>query len=478
MNSSRSFPRGERGSVLIVALILAAVIGISLVSYIKLSNNSLKQAHRTFYSNSGMNLAEVGLEEAIACFNQIDELGATAAFPTSAGWSISGTTAKNIFPSSSTSFSVGPNTNGVVRVYTSDYTGTTAQPVIVAKSTITQPDGSPPITKYIEVVLRKRGLFSNGLVAKDNITWSGHPMADSWNSDPDNDPTTPAVPYNASLRTANIVVGSLYGNIALSGGEIWGYAKTGETGTVTGGNVHGLGTTSDDPARRTNDFNATFPVVTIPPASDPNLVTTNIKNSTPAAEKTFPRNAVTDKYVVNADGTKTYYYKFASGAGIETGISVTAKVVFLMNDHQGVTAIATSGSEGLAISASNASLNVYTNGNLAIGGNGVVNSSSAPSNCMFWGTSSTSQTMSIGGNGTLSAVVYAPNATLSLDGGGSSGHVMGAVVAKSITMNGGTTFHYDDALGNLVTGNPYGIAKWRELQSSAERAAYETHFAF
>lgn len=51
--------RSARGSVLIVAMLMAAIIGISLVSFIKLSNNSLKQANRTFYANSAMNLAEV-----------------------------------------------------------------------------------------------------------------------------------------------------------------------------------------------------------------------------------------------------------------------------------------------------------------------------------------------------------------------------------------------------------------------------------
>src|SRR4051812_42209906 len=78
MKSPTSFPHSRRGSVLIVAMLLAAIIGVSLVSFIKLSTNSLKQAHRTFYSNSAMNLAEVGLEEAIARFNALDNVNAPA----------------------------------------------------------------------------------------------------------------------------------------------------------------------------------------------------------------------------------------------------------------------------------------------------------------------------------------------------------------------------------------------------------------
>jgi hypothetical protein len=54
----------------------------------------------------------------------------------------------------------------------------------------------------------------------------------------------------------------------------------------------------------------------------------------------------------------------------------------------------------------------------------------------------------------------------------------GAVIAKTIIMNGGTEFHYDDALGRITTGNPYGISKWRELQSASERATYSTQLGY
>ena len=61
-----------------------------------------------------------------------------------------------------------------------------------------------------------------------------------------------------------------------------------------------------------------------------------------------------------------------------------------------------------------------------------------------------------------------------MKGGGSSGNVMGSVVAKTISMNGGTNFHYDEALGNLNGGGGYRTSKWKELQSAAERAVYAT----
>lgn len=474
-----------RGSALIVALVIAIIIAISLVSYIRLSNNSLKQAHRSFYSNSAMNLAEVGLEEAIACFNQLD----TAATPADAwtGWTMNTTpfnagsspntpyTTKNF-----TGFTPGPNANASVKVYVHYYDGTTgvvpvvpASPVIVARSSIMQADGSPPITKYIEVTLRKRSLFANGLVARENVSWVGHPSADSWDSDPENDGTH--VAYSAALRTANAVVASVSGNIGLASGEVWGYTKTGEFGSSTGGSVHPLGTSTDDPTRRTNDFNATFPNPTVPTPATYNTVSSNVTSS-----KTFPGG--TD-VAITVGGVLTYYYVFNPGIGISLAgpdtLSIQAgkNVVFLLNNHSGAECISITGNSGFDVNAGS-SLNVYTNGNVKIAGKGMANDNNNPASTMFWGTHTSSQTIDISGNGQLTAVVYAPNAIVDLNGGGTSGLMCGAVVGKTITMNGGTEFHYDDALSRLTTGNPYGISKWRELQSATERSTYAAQLGY
>ena len=45
-------------------------------------------------------------------------------------------------------------------------------------------------------------------------------------------------------------------------------------------------------------------------------------------------------------------------------------------------------------------------------------------------------------------------------------------------MTGNAAFHYDESLENFDTGNPYGIVKWRELTTAADRAAYSTLMSF
>src|SRR5687768_8386169 len=79
----------SRGSVLIVALIFATVIGISLTSYLSLANGSLGMASRSFYASSSVNLAETGLEMGLARFNKLANV--TNPDDAWAGWTLNST---------------------------------------------------------------------------------------------------------------------------------------------------------------------------------------------------------------------------------------------------------------------------------------------------------------------------------------------------------------------------------------------------
>ena len=106
------------------------------------------------------------------------------------------------------------------------------------------------------------------------------------------------------------------------------------------------------------------------------------------------------------------------------------------------------------------------------------------------------------GNGGLRIAVYAPNDIVTINGGptcpvaGDSvtypnptcGDAYGSIVGM-ITFNGvykwsngmlypGPNFHYDESLGNAGAGNPFGIKRWSELTTFAQRAAYATQLNF
>ena len=465
-----------RGSVLITALIFSIIIAISLSSYIRLALNSLKLADRSFYQNAALNLAEYGLEQALYCYNRLDNAATPAAAWTEAGWP--SPAANSSIRHTFSNFNLGPGVTGEVKVYCSSHNpGTGVNPVIVSRATVTFATGGAPFSKYMEVTLRKRSLFVNGLVAKDSISWVGHPTADSWNSDPDNNPTT-VTAYSALVQAAGCTVGCVDGSITLgSGGNVYGYSKTGTSGTTSGGSVHGLGTTIHDTARVATDFSANFPPVTTPTPATVNFISSAVPADFPLAT-----------HNVNPSDGK-YYFSFAIGKNISDTTTIGAavpnrKVVFIMNNHQGVDAISFTGNKSLTVKTGSM-LTIYTNGDIKATGNGMVNGTTAGANAcsslMIYGTStapSTPQEIKVGGNGQLYGAIYAPNANVELKGGGSSGMVLGSIVAKTINMNGGTDFHYDEALGNLGGGNPFGIAKWRELQSATERNVYVNELNF
>ena len=160
-------------------MILSAIIGISLVSYIKLNTSSLQLSNRSFYNVAAINLAETGIEEALWSFNQH-----TAGASLDSAWNgwnrTDGVTAKRTF----TDFSMHANATAAVKVYVDRFNPAPGQqPRIVAQATVTIPNESRTLSKWVEVQLRRRSRFAMGLVARNQIIFRGNTASvDSWNS--------------------------------------------------------------------------------------------------------------------------------------------------------------------------------------------------------------------------------------------------------------------------------------------------------
>lgn len=476
---SLSHARSSRGSVLIVTMILAAIIGISLVSYIKISTNSFKLAQRSFYANSAMNYVEVGLEEATYCYNLLDTTPVAADAWTSNGWTIA---AGSRSATRTFSFTLNNNATATVKVWVDYYEPppTMQNPMMVVQTKLDPKDGGPSITKMVEVTLRRRSLYAIGLLARNFLTMKPTvSTVDSWNANPTNSPTAAAIPYSVAVRRTNGTVGSpntapnsvdigsskVYGYVATGGGSIL-YSPT----AVVSGSFSGTGI---DWTRVTYDFAANFVIPVTPTPATTNWITASITAST-----TLPRVGDTPNA---ADGR--YYYTFAASANINlTGsnsITIAGPVTMLLNSHAGVVAMNTVDSASITVNATNSSLYMYTNGHIdAYGTGGFLNNAGTASRCMVYGTSTTplGQRIVLEGNNTIPPIVaiYAPNAAFRVD---SNAFMCGAVVAWSIALNADTGFHFDESLLN-VGGNPFGITKWKELRTPAERAAYATKLAF
>lgn len=469
--SSSVANRADRGSLLVVAMLLTIAIGISLVSYLNLGKTNLVVSNRAFYANAAINLAESGLEQAMWSINQAIEENPAAW----SGWSADASNAWRDF----TGFAFDANSSGHVRVYVRNYSLAVA-PIIVARATI-EPTSGAPIEKWIRVSLSKRSLFANGLVARDTLEFSGgNASVDSYDSR--------LGVYNAPLgggatnRYARGSAGSgsvMANSFDLSNSDIWGYVSigtpdysglsVGPNGRITGDYTAAAGTI--DYSRVTTDFTTNFEDTVAPTTSGYTLGAIGGATSLPRLLD-----------IPAADGT--YYYDVPSislsgPASRILSIVAGTNVVLRVTAASG-TAVSVSGNASIRV-LSGASLKLYAGANISIAGNGIANSND-PESFQFWSTktagSAGTQSIAISGNGQLSAVVYAPNAAVSMNGGGSSGSVYGAVVAQSIRITGGSEFHYDEALSAMTDGNPFGIASWTELTAAADRSSYSGVLSF
>ncbi len=93
---------------------------------------------------------------------------------------------------------------------------------------------------------------------------------------------------------------------------------------------------------------------------------------------------------------------------------------------------------------------------LSISGNGISNgiTQDIPPEYLEMNYAGTSD-VTINGNGAVSAVLNAPNATVNLGGGGSGGYFVGAVQAGNINVSGGYPVHYDLQLSRM--GGSLGV---------------------
>ena len=151
-------------------------------------------------------------------------------------------------------------------------------------------------------------------------------------------------------------------------------------------------------------------------------------------------------------------------------MAITGNVIIVITAASGTTGFSLTCNANITL-ASGATLKIYAESNLSFSGKGVINPNTQPSSVQIWGTSTnaTPQTIALSGNGSLSAITYAPNGNVSING---NGEVYGSVIANEVNVTGNANFHYDKTLRYLNTGDPYGITKWRELTSAADRAAY------
>jgi hypothetical protein len=422
----------QKGSVLLITMILTLGLAIFLSSFLKLSMGAYRLSDRSFYSNSVLNLSEAGLEEALYALNSADW----------SGWTASGGHMSRTI----TGLGLGQGSSGSIRIRVYDY-ATDLSPRIVAEGQATLKSGKE-ITRQIEIEASKKSFWANGIVARDTIEFKGgNAYVDSFDSaDPAH--STGGL-YDFSKRKDNGSVGSLSVNadaLSVSNVDIWGYAATGGVLPTVGpgGKIHGVDTPAGvdvDADRIRTDFTANFASITAPTSFD--QIYTNIDGTVD----------------LGTSGSTTVIK--ASSIGNSNG-----EVTQILGD---VTLVVSGDIKigGDFVIDANSSLTVYVEGDVTVGGNGVMNITGLSKNLVLYGTAS-SQTIKLHGNGAIQAAIFAPNADLELKGGGAVGVFSGAVLAKTVFFNGDYEFHYDEDLEKVGLSSVYTVDTWRELYGQGQ----------
>lgn len=430
MKNSHSIPalrarERERGSALLTALIFAFIVSSLMGSYLYLSSTEYRISTRSYLLGASFNLAEGGLDRGLYVLNSGD----------TSGWgSGSDADGKPYLSRRFGSYDMGGSIDGYIRVVIVDPKGTA--PEIFSEGEA-KGHAAGSVYKQLRVAVSSGFYpFMNGFNSKSGIVLKGNNVIfDSYDSRVGNyglgninSEITVATP---SVESDAIDIGNadVYGYVATGAaqpdvgpkGSITNYAKSGKV----------------DKGRITTDFYAEFPNVSQPVLSLPST--------------TIPSSGV----ITGGD----YDLSSWSMSGNNT-LTISGDTRIVVDGD-----ISISGKSGVII-ASTASVEIYVAGDVDISGNGILNSSQVPSQLLVFGTNTTegAHSMKIAGNGYLSSAVYAPNADVTLNGGGSNGRVFGAITSYDAKLTGNSHFSYDEALEAYNLGGAgYKVDEWVEL---------------
>ncbi len=432
--------RDTGGSVILASLIMALVLSALIGVYLSTVVQEVRNTHQTRLTLESINVAETGAEDALHSLINGDWTGwESGSFGYSREITLPGGLANEVRS---------------VRTFIDPYSNPN-QIVIVTEGEITHPFGFSS-SRRIRIDLGRTSFFSNGITSREGIVLSGgNAYVDSYNSNnghyhPDNRNDFGSI-ASVSIEEDAVNVGNA---------EVFGYVATGkeQPGVGPNGKVWGFDTPAGvnvDPSRISTDFYASFPEVQIPPP--PGLVFTSYSGNT-----------------IGAAGEERYYRLDKLDIGGNNTVVIHGHVTLIL-DGNGTPSNGTFDikGNGQLIVAPNSSLQLYVTGDVAVAGNGMANQThnSQPQNLLVFGVApaGSNQKLAFSGNAQMSSAIYAPNAEITLNGGGHSGAFFGSIVGKSVRLNGGPSFHYDEALRDLGTDGSFSLISWRELISPASR---------
>jgi hypothetical protein len=366
-------------------------------------------------------VAEAGVEEALAQLNPgapqpvIDR--------TANGW---GAPSSGIYGPVSRSLSSGSYSV----VYTDD-----PLPVIYSTGYVTIPTFSATLKRVVRVGTANAPLFPVSGGARQGIDLKGNNVStDSFNSALTNLSDNGRYPIGDPSKTStNGSLASVAGIVNVGNADINGSVILGPTASDT---IQANGSVSGGV---TKDFNVEFEDVVLPQVSWTQVP----KLSSPLAPVI---DGISYPYVLTGINGN-WIDSLSDNVYVPSNTVVTLKLTGNANPSN----IRVAGK-----------LILYMDGaSFTLGSSEMVDNGNA-ANFSYYGTTNNTQ-FKMSGNAAFTGTLYAPEADITLGGGGNNDYdVVGAIIGNTITMNGHFHFHFDE---NLLANGPTRLvaSSWREL---------------
>ena len=336
---------------------------------------------------------------------------------------------------------------------------------------------TPRASRTIEVIAQpiSSSVGSRGIISRKTFLMSGNGFIDSFDSS--NSLYSTNGQYDQSKRESHGDVGILDSTGSSLANGTYLYGSLSYSGPAVQHTQHVQGSIS-------TPFN-----VNVPEVSTPNWTSGSYSTSLPTASG----NTITISGNPNASpptGTATNPLRYKVSSVVLSGqqqikiqspvdpvthqtLSGYDNVQIWITDADGATnALSTSGNNAGITLDSNASAKFWVQGNISLTGQSILNGSGLAANLQINGVSPTDgsiPTAYIAGQGNFIGVINAPEYNTTYAG---NGDVMGAIIARTLTVQGNGSLHYDQALSSLLTSiepPSYAFAAWFEDNSDPNR---------
>jgi|SRR5579883_1705770 len=409
----------ESGSTLMVALIMCLTIGVVLASYLLLIGSRYKIITRSQSWNAAVPVMEAGVEEAMTHVN--DDLNN----PSANGWTPTILSGLQVYQKTR-SFNDGSYFLATI------YNATSNNPIIYSAGFVPAPfQTNNYISRLVRVTGTQMPLIYVAFGAMDNIQMNGNGLAaNSFNS------SNPALStngqYDPTKTSTNGNVASVFGPVSIGNHSIAGNLYLGPTASSSVASSQVSGTIF-------TNYNVDFPDVVLP-------TTTWLPAPTTSSGS---KGSQVHDFTASGD----YYVSDSLDLQVEPGVTVRLRVDTTSFSPGNVNILTTNGNSG--------TLTVYqVSGSGGMAGNVTVQSGRAR-NLFYYGLPGVTS-ITYGGNSSFIGVIYAPEADLTLNGGGNNNGLIGASITKTITMNGHYNFHFDEDLLSSGPSRGFTATSWQE----------------